>query len=210
MDDETDAKAQRRRGAALEAAILDAAWAELEAHGYDHLTLEGVAKRAGTSRPVLNRRWGTRLALVSAAITRFASQNPITVPDMGNLRDELLLLLHKTVERSSPRLVRLIYEMQRELEASSSSFADMRSKAGATGYPTQQILDRAIARGDVEPGRMRPRLISLPIDLVRHQMIITLQAPSAADIAEIIDDIVLPLWVGPPRLRSPARSEAEA
>ena len=57
----------RRRGATLEEAILDAAWAELIDHGYAEMTLEAVAKRAGTSRPVLYRRWPSRTKLATAA-----------------------------------------------------------------------------------------------------------------------------------------------
>ena len=40
---------ERRRGSALEDAILDAAWAELGERGYAATTLEAVAKRAGGS-----------------------------------------------------------------------------------------------------------------------------------------------------------------
>jgi hypothetical protein len=47
----------RRRGDALEHALLDAAWDELQAVGYAGLTIEAVADRAGTSRAVLYRRW---------------------------------------------------------------------------------------------------------------------------------------------------------
>jgi len=43
------APARRRRGAALDTAVLDAAWDELRAVGYPRLTLDGVAARAGTS-----------------------------------------------------------------------------------------------------------------------------------------------------------------
>jgi AcrR family transcriptional regulator len=35
----------RRRGAALESALLDAAWAELQSVGYAKLTMERVADR---------------------------------------------------------------------------------------------------------------------------------------------------------------------
>jgi AcrR family transcriptional regulator len=54
---------RRRRGTALEDAILDAAWTELIEHGYANLTLESVAKRSGTSRPVLARRWPNRTSI---------------------------------------------------------------------------------------------------------------------------------------------------
>ena len=47
---------QRRRGPALEEALLDAAWTELTERGYDEMTIDAVAVRAGTSRAVLYRR----------------------------------------------------------------------------------------------------------------------------------------------------------
>ncbi len=63
-------------------------------------------------------------------------------------------------------------------------------------YPTQQILDRAVIRGEVAPGRVTPRLLRLPVDLARHEMMITFQPLPEAVILEIVDDIVLPLWTG--------------
>ncbi|MFE3837976.1 TetR/AcrR family transcriptional regulator [Pseudogemmobacter sonorensis] len=178
----------------MEEAILDATWEELASHGYESLTLEAIARRAGTSRPVLSRRWDSLSKLASAAIARYAIQNPIDVPDLGSLREELLMLLRQVARRSSPKLVRLIYEMRKDLEAAFSSFADIRSQVGRAGYPTQQILDRAIARGEVAPERITPRLLRLPVDLARHEMMITFQPLSEPDIYEIVDDIVLPLW----------------
>ena len=44
----------------LNAAILDAAWAELQDVGYPGLTMERVASRAGTSKPVIYRRCAPR------------------------------------------------------------------------------------------------------------------------------------------------------
>ena len=69
------------------------------------------------------------------------------------------MLLRKTAQRSSPKLTRLIYEMRKDLEATFSSFAEIRSQVGGTGYPTQQILDRAAARGEVNLARVTPRRI---------------------------------------------------
>jgi AcrR family transcriptional regulator len=43
----------RRRGKALEAALLDPAGDELQLVGYQSLTMDAVADRAGTSRAVL-------------------------------------------------------------------------------------------------------------------------------------------------------------
>lgn len=196
MTETGDEKARRRRGTALEAAILDATWEELASHGYENLTLEAVARRAGTSRPVLSRRWDSLAKLASAAIARYAVQNPIEVPDLGSVREELLTLLRQVALRSSPKLVRLIYEMRKDLEAAFSSFADMRSQVGGAGYPTQHIVDRAVARGEVDAKRFTPRLVRLPVDLARHEMMITFQPLTESDIFEIVDEIVLPVWLG--------------
>ena len=55
-------------------------------------------------------------------------------------------------------------------------------------------VDRAAARGEVNLARVTPRLLRLPVDLARHEMMITFQPVSEADIHEIVDDIVLPIW----------------
>ena len=57
------ARSSRRRGTKLEDALLDAAWEELQEVGYTRLTMEAVAARAGTSKPVLYRRWPNRARL---------------------------------------------------------------------------------------------------------------------------------------------------
>src|ERR1700753_2086384 len=55
---------QRRRGAALEDAILSAAYAELTDVGYTAFTVEGVAARARTGKASIYRRWPSKQELV--------------------------------------------------------------------------------------------------------------------------------------------------
>lgn len=68
----------RPRSAAAERAIVDAVLAELEAVGYQGLTIESVARRAGVGRPTVYRRWPDRDALVVGALT--ATVPPLTAP----------------------------------------------------------------------------------------------------------------------------------
>ena len=187
-------KGQRRRGTALEEAILDAAWTELSDQGYANLTFESVAKRAGTSRTVLHRRWVGRAELVAAAIARYVRLNPLETPDLGNVRDELLFLLRGYSRWSPPRLVRLVFEMSEDMEKAHSNFSAIKSQIGLHHRPpTEDILDRAVARGEIDPLRLTPRLASLPTDLARHEIMITLEPLSEAAILEIVDQIFLPL-----------------
>ena len=60
-NEQAGAAQTRRRGAELEQAILDAAWEQLIAEGYEHFTIDTVAARAQTSKPVLYRRWKTQI-----------------------------------------------------------------------------------------------------------------------------------------------------
>ena len=59
---------QRRRGAALEDAIVAAAYDELSVVGYSAFTVEGVAARAKTGKASIYRRWPTKQLLVLDAL----------------------------------------------------------------------------------------------------------------------------------------------
>ena len=187
---------ERRRGARLEDAILDAAWAELVERGYPGLTLEGVAKRAGTSRPVLYRRWPNRTALATAALGRHMAQNPIVVPDLGCVRDESCLLLRGLSDLARPDMIRLVFDMQKDLAETRSSLADIRAQLKAQIVDSdvmQIILGRAIDRGEIAAARLTPRIVSLPTDLARHEILMTFEPLSDQAIQEIVDEIFLPL-----------------
>lgn len=182
----------RRRGAALEDAILNAAWEELIELGYVHMTLESVAKRAGTSRPVLARRWPTRTKLATAALARHYKLNPINVPDMGSVRDELHLALRSMSNRLRPNLAQLAFDMSRDLADEGSSFSDVRAEL-TNGALLRSILKRGVDRGEIDPARLTPRIVSLPTDLARHEMLMTLRPLSDEVIREIVEELFLPL-----------------
>jgi AcrR family transcriptional regulator len=187
-----DSKAQRRRGADLDEAILDATWDELATKGYVGLTLEAVAKRAGTSRPVLHRRWESRSELVTAALARHVARNPISVADHGSVRSEMILLLQRLSDRARPELLRIVFDMREDLLEARSNLADLTGRIGERGVVTD-ILARGIKRGEIDATRITPRIASLPIDLARHDMLMTLQPLSIGSIHEIVDEIFLPL-----------------
>jgi len=185
-------KAVRRRGDALDEAILGAAWAELLDSGYADFTMEAVAKRAGTSRPVLSRRWQTRADLAVAAFGYYIRKNPISVPDLGNVRDELAMLLQKVSDRGMSTVTRVLFSMRDYFVETNSSLADLRDKIASRRH-VEQVLQRGIRRGEIDPSKLTPRIASLPIDLLRHEVFLTHKSVPKAVIAEIIDTIFLPL-----------------
>jgi AcrR family transcriptional regulator len=192
----TVTKATRRRGNALDDAILGAAWAELLDKGYAVFTMEAVAERAGTSRPVLSRRWQTRADLAVAAIGTYIQKNPISVPDLGNVRDELAMLLQKLSDRGMLAVVRVLFSMRDYFVETNSNLDDLRSelrKRLGDSRPVEEILQRGVRRGEIDPSKLTKRIASLPLDLLRHEGFMTHKPISKAVVAEILDTIFLPL-----------------
>ena len=184
--------ARRRRGATLEAALLKAAWDELMAVGYASLTMEGVAARAHANKTVIYRRWPTRGELVMAALRHHKTS--IEVPDTGSLRGDVLALLRALSERNV-ELAGVIGVLQAEYyQETGLTPAALRERIpGGKSEIMKLLLCRAIDRGEIDPGRITPRIARLPIDLVHHEMTMTLAPMTEAALVEIVDTIFLPL-----------------
>src|SRR5882724_563305 len=87
----------RRRGRALEDAIYRAALDELAEHGFDGLSIERIAHRAGTGKSAIYRRWATKLDLVVATLAdAFPAPGPAAT--VGDLRTDLLLFHQRMAE----------------------------------------------------------------------------------------------------------------
>ena len=178
----------------LEAALLEAAWQELCAVGYPGFTLDGVAARAGTSRPVLARRWSNRAELVVAALRHRTALAALDVPDTGTLRGDVLTLLRQMSASVGEVAGVLSFVLAGYFDATGLPPSDLRERAIA-GTPSRMtaIIQRAVDRGEIDAARLSPRTVSLPLDLVRHDLIMN-RAPVTDDtLIEIVDRIFLPL-----------------
>lgn len=185
---------RRRRGADLETAILDAAWLELTTRGYAALTMEAVAARAGTSRPVLSRRWDGRGSLAVAALRHQMAKHPLAVQERGELRTELLELLDHAADRAAAVAVGLALFASEYFQHTRSSPQQLRSQLllGEANVLTP-ILDRAVARGEIDAAKLIPEVVTLLPDLFRHHVLMIWKAPPPATRVIWVDAIFLPL-----------------
>lgn len=185
---------KRRRGAELEAALLAAAWEELVAVGYERLTYEAVADRAGTSRPVLYRRWPSKRELVLAALRRQAPPLPDAPPDTGGLRGDVLALLRLVVRRTRELApVHEVLAAEQGQETELSTYLASRNEGPGHDW-MRTVLERAARRGEVDDANALPdRLVTLPLVLVVHELFMARRTPSDADLEEIVDVLFLPL-----------------
>lgn len=187
----------RRRGEILEAAILQAAWDDLSDVGYDHLTMEGVAARAKTNKAVLYRRWANKAKLVVAALRKFVPRSVNEIPDTGDLREDvrvLLLGIARPLQSIGARTIHglMVDNLGPDLISSLPQIMHPGSE-NKLSTALKTILKNAELRGEVNLEKISPRVISLPADLLRYEIFITHAPISDNTIVEIVDDIFMPL-----------------
>ncbi|MEA5116483.1 MAG: TetR-like C-terminal domain-containing protein, partial [Propionicimonas sp.] len=73
--------------------------------------------------------------------------------------------------------------------------------------PLREILERAERRGQLDPARLTPRIASMPFDLMRAEIVTTMQPLPTDTLEEIVDTMFLPL-VSPAAPRSVAAGDA--
>src|SRR5215467_2269368 len=130
LNREARAMGSRRRGKVLETAIFEVVLQELAATGYVNFSIERVAAKAGTSKPVIYRRWPTRARLVYAALRANRPVLSSEAPNTGTVRGDLLVILHRVAAMVDEVRPGVIFGLIAELlhESDSSLFADVHER----------------------------------------------------------------------------------
>jgi AcrR family transcriptional regulator len=185
---------QRRRGEELESALLDAAWDELAEAGYARLTMESVAARAKTGVAVLYRRWSNKEDLVLAAIHHFGKTRPVPAPDTGTLRGDMLALLGAVNEERSSLTVVMPAAFAGLLSSTGLTPAEVRARIlGDRPLWSHDIFRRAHERGEIDLDTIAPAVLTMPFDLIRHDLLMTLKPVPRERIVSLVDDLFMPL-----------------
>jgi AcrR family transcriptional regulator len=178
---------QRKRGAALEDAILAAAYEELSEVGYTSFSVEGVAARAHTGKASIYRRWPAKQELVLDALLA-------VLPTPKECGIELELDDSMTTAEAFHQVAGIIAgilnspagDAMRAVKCEAFSdpelarIVDERFQA-----PRRAALVEVLQRG-VERGEVRPAVLA-------HRVILMREPVTEADIAAIIDQVIIPL-----------------
>ena len=152
----------RPRSEEAHAAILGAAIALTREVGYDALSIEGIADRAGVGKATIYRRWPSKELVIAEAVGGMVQRIP--VPDAGSVRGDVAQLMRVITgmyrdPASGPLLSGLVAAMARSevvAEAVRSGFNGVMRDA------LRQVLRRGIARGELQ----RTTDIELALDLL--------------------------------------------
>lgn len=184
----------RRRGAALERAILDATIEQLSTVGYVGLTMEGVAAAAGTGKAALYRRWSDRDDLLTSAL-RSVLPDPHAIELSGDLGPDLLALL-RCIRDAISRTHGSVFQVVRNEVASPGGM--MHAVVGQRVMdPCHELIGEVLRRGVAE-GKLRPESGSAMTATVGPAMIVHYVVHHGPDVPDsyldaIVADVLVPL-----------------
>ena len=192
-------RAGRPQNTGLDEQILGAALGVLAEVGYEGLRVEQVARRAGTAKTSVYRRWRDRDALTVAAVRFYLDGSAegarrAAPAATGTLRGDLLahaedlarLLSGERIGvfaglllaiRTKPELAELVRStvVQHEVGAMSS------------------ILQRAVARGELDDAPRSPLIGHVLPAVLFTRMLVLGQPSDRGFLGQVVDELLLPL-----------------
>ncbi|MEQ4725500.1 TetR/AcrR family transcriptional regulator [Nonomuraea sp. B19D2] len=163
------------RTARIRTQVLDAVLAELGERGYDGLTMDAVAARAGVHRATVYRRWGDVGGLL-ADVLDATGEDDWQPPDTGSLKGDLAALNHEiqaALTAQPPIVAALIaasFRSEKADRAQRRLWEDRYARC-------EIIVTRATRRGELPPHTDARRLLIAATAPVYHQLVLLRMPP---------------------------------
>jgi AcrR family transcriptional regulator len=200
-----EARVGRPRDRQIDAAVLGATLTLLDRSGYGRLTLEEVARTAGTTKPAIYRRWPSRQRLVLAALGRRlgAARAPDTGCTLCDV-DECLKVFVAAFRRMPPGVIGPLFADcagDPELRA-----AFMTALFDPPRAAVRETLDRAHARGDLRDDVDLDLVLDLIGSLVHYRALFGHAPTSDVEIEGAVEALLQGIATDYPRLLEHSRS----
>jgi AcrR family transcriptional regulator len=143
-------KVGRPRSTKAHQAILNATLELFADEGFDAMSIEAIAARAGVGKTTIYRRWDSKEDLMLDATRSLQAEFPIV--DTGNLRDDMIHLLKLVWDMSSrnPLLEKLYVRIIGESRANPDLFRFFyEHQLGPRLQHFRQMIERAQACGEI-------------------------------------------------------------
>ncbi|GIF04977.1 TetR/AcrR family transcriptional regulator [Actinoplanes siamensis] len=154
-----------RRNERSRRAILEATRALLTETGYADLTIGAIAARAGVGKQTIYRWWNGKGAVVLDAMVEAAENAGRELPDTGDLRTDLLLVMRATV----------------------AEFADPALSETTRAITVETLLDEELA------AQVRDRLLRPQLDAVKKRLR-TARLRPGLDLDQVVELLFGPLY----------------
>ncbi len=177
------------RAARVRTSVLAAAAELLTGVGYDEMSIEDVAARAGVHKTTIYRRWPTKAELVADAV-RANSDQAVPIPDTGTLPGDLRALARDVVANigteggaRKSRSIVAASATSDQLAANMHAVWDERLTTSAA------IVHQAIKRGELPPDTDPNLVIETLIGPLWVRLLLTGE-PLTNDFADRVAELV--------------------
>ncbi len=193
MNDRQPRVGEQRPGGRAErvrTAVLEAAGELLNEVGYDKMTVEDVAARAGVHKTTVYRRWPTKADLTADAAA-LHSADAVPIPDTGSLLEDLRMLAREVVANIGTdagsrrsRSIAAAAAASDELAEAMHGFWAHRLALSA------KVVERAVERGDLPPTTDANLIIETIIGPLWVRLLLTGE-PITEQLADQVVDLVI-------------------
>jgi AcrR family transcriptional regulator len=192
-------KVGRPRSEHVEGAVLDAAIDELAERGYQGLSIEAVASRAGVAKTTLYRRWAGKDELVMDALGSLKG-SIAELPGCDVRSDLVLALEHMRLNWRDARHGAVMRRLAAEAADQPELYAAYRQRfIRPRQLVVLRVLRRAVAEGLIDPDVDLERVRDLLVAPVIAAGMTLREAPSRADVEFVVDTVLGGLRRSAPR-----------
>jgi AcrR family transcriptional regulator len=190
------ARRQGRLDRSLDAAILDAALAGVAEQGYDRLSMDDIASRAGVGKAAIYRRWPSKAVVVADAIAHWRRRlGPVEPPSTGSLRGDIEALVAAVPDLNDAELSTIQVIVGVATAAMHNPVLAAALDDLVLSTPRQvvrAVLDHAVARGEIPAGRDLSLIpdVALGLNVLR---VMTGRPIDRVYVRRVLEDVILPI-----------------
>jgi AcrR family transcriptional regulator len=168
----------------------------LQEHGYDRLTVDGVAAAARASKATVYRRWPSKAELVLAAFIEGIRQVAVP-PETGTLRGDLLQLGELVCEQARQHagtIRAVLVEVSRNPalnDALQHQFIEQRKAL------IHHILHQAVDRGEIDDAAIIDEIWDLLPGYLIFRSLTSNRLPTQHTVQTLVDNVVIPSLTRP-------------
>ena len=189
------ATSSRRTGDELIQAVHAAALAEISENGLRGASMDRIAKRAGTGKAALYRRWPNVRALgLDVFLATITEAVPQAFPNTGSLREDLVDSMKSFTSSFRGPMALVLRELISESAHDSALIDEFNRRLGEPmESELVNVLQRAMARGEIPTKPIDPLIFELPDALISHRLLMRGEIIDDITCEHLVDNVILPL-----------------
>ena len=189
------ATSSRRTGDELIQAVHAAALAEISENGLRGASMDRIAKRAGTGKATLYRRWpNVRPLGLDVFLATIAEAVPQAFPNTGSLREDLVDSMKSFTSAFRGPMALVLRELISESAHDPALIDEFNRRLGEPmESELVNVLQRAMARGEIPTKPIDPLIFELPDALISHRLLLRGEIIDDITCEHLVDNVILPL-----------------